>query len=138
MRKYLSALLVATMAVQPALAATAVTTANVNFRQGPGTGYGSFGTPPSGTTVEISECDDAGSWCAISVDGKSGFVSGSYLQLAEPEQTTGWPRSFETDSGATLILYQPASPDRPDTAGRPSHAHRYDHRQGTTDHLWRC
>lgn len=107
MRKYLSALLVATMAVQPALAATAVTTANVNFRQGPGTGYGSFGTLPSGTTVEISECDDAGSWCAISVDGKSGFVSGSYLQLAEPEQTTGWPRSFETDSGATLILYQP-------------------------------
>jgi len=62
---------------------------------------------PSGTAVDIGECDDSGAWCSVSVNGENGFVSGSYLHLSEPEETTGWPRSFETGNGATLILYQP-------------------------------
>ncbi len=107
MRTFLSAILVTTLAVQPAIAATAVTTANVNFRQGPGTGYATFGTLPNGTSVELSDCNDSGSWCAVTVNGQNGFISGSYLQLTEPEQTTGWPRSYQTDGGATLVLYQP-------------------------------
>lgn len=102
-----SALIVQTVFVNGAFAAPAVTTANVNFRQGPGTGFGTLGTVPNGTPVELENCDDTGAWCSISYNGQNGFVSGRYLQLTEPEQTTGWPRSFETDGGATLILYQP-------------------------------
>ncbi|MTH96155.1 SH3 domain-containing protein [Roseibium sp. RKSG952] len=96
-----------TVLLEGAFAAPAVTTANVNFRQGPGTGYGSFGTIPNGSPVELGECNDTGSWCSVSFNGQNGFVSGNYLQLTEPEQTTGWPRSYETPAGATLILYQP-------------------------------
>ena len=55
----------------------------------------------------MENCDDSGAWCSISYNGQNGFVSGQYLQLSEPEQTTGWPRSFQTDAGATLVLYQP-------------------------------
>ncbi|POF28043.1 SH3 domain-containing protein [Roseibium marinum] len=102
-----SALLVQSVLVNGVLAAPAVTTANVNFRQGPGTGYGSFGTVANGTAVELEDCDDGGAWCSISYGGRNGFVSGRYLQLTEAEETTGWPRSFRTDAGATLVLYQP-------------------------------
>ncbi|PVB60197.1 SH3 domain-containing protein [Labrenzia sp. 011] len=102
-----SALLVQSVLVNGVLAAPAVTTANVNFRQGPGTGYGSFGTVPSGTPVELENCDEGGAWCSVSYDGRNGFVSGRYLQLTEAEKTTGWPRSFQTDAGASLVLYQP-------------------------------
>ena len=107
MRKSLSVLLSSTLILQTVfvngvLAAPALTTANVNFRQGPGTNFGSLGTVPSGTQVEMENCDDSGAWCSISYNGQNGFVSGQYLQLSEPEQTTGWPRSFQTDAGATL------------------------------------
>ncbi len=111
MKAFLATFLAAILVVQPVLAATAVTTANVNFRQGPGTGFASLGTLPSGTSVEMSECDDTGAWCAISVNGQNGFVAGSYLSPSEPEQTTGWPRSYQTDGGATLVLYQPQFTD---------------------------
>ncbi|MDN3718750.1 SH3 domain-containing protein [Roseibium salinum] len=79
----------------------------MNFRQGPGTGYGTLGTVPDGTQVELQNCDDSGAWCSISFNGQNGFVSGKYLQLTEAEEGTGWPRSYRTDGGATLILYQP-------------------------------
>ncbi len=112
MRKILSVLLSSILVVQPVfvqsvLAAPAVTTANVNFRQGPGTGFGSLGTVPSGSQVDMQNCDDTGAWCSISFNGQNGFVSGQYLQLSEPEQNTGWPRSYQTGNGATLVLYQP-------------------------------
>lgn len=112
MRKYVSvllssALLLQTVFVNGVLAAPAVTTANVNFRQGPGTGFGSLGTVANGTAVDLQNCDDNGAWCSVSYNGQNGFISGNYLQLTEPEETTGWPRSFQTDGGATLILYQP-------------------------------
>jgi uncharacterized protein YraI len=112
MRKFLSvllssALIIQTVFVNGAFAAPAVTTANVNFRQGPGTGFGTLGTVPNGTQVELGDCDDTGAWCSVSYNGQNGFVSGRYLQLTEQEEKTGWPRSFQTDGGATLILYQP-------------------------------
>ncbi|MEM5583980.1 SH3 domain-containing protein [Roseibium sp. AS2] len=102
-----STLLLQTVLVEGVLAAPAVTTANVNFRQGPGTGHGSLGTVPNGTPVDLENCDDSGAWCSVSYNGQNGFISGRYLQLTEPEETTGWPRSFRTDAGATLVLYQP-------------------------------
>jgi uncharacterized protein YraI len=108
MRSFLATFLAALLFVQPVLAATAVTTANVNFRQGPGTGFASLGTLPSGTSVEMTNCDDTGAWCAISVNGQNGFVSRPLLcRRPSRKQTTGWPRSYQTDGGATLVLYQP-------------------------------
>lgn len=89
----------------PALAAPAVTTANVNFRSGPGTGFASMGTLPAGSEVDAGECDSSGSWCAVTVQGASGFVSAQYLRISE--DPTAWPRAYTTDTGASIVLHQP-------------------------------
>ena len=104
MRKIVALALVPAIAAFPALGAPGVTTQSVNFRSGPGTNFGSLRTIPSGTSVDIGDCDAAGSWCAVTFSGKSGFVSGQYLQKSdEPE---GWPRSYDVGNGR-MVLYQP-------------------------------
>ncbi|MEJ8570935.1 SH3 domain-containing protein [Microbaculum marinum] len=98
-------LLAAPSLVVPARAAPGVTTANVNFRTGPGTSYASMGTLASGTPVEVGDCDESGAWCAVSQGDRNGFVSGQYLTI--DEDPTAWPRAFTTDGGATIVLHQP-------------------------------
>jgi len=91
--------------VQSALAAPAITTSNVNFREGPGTNYKSITTIPQGSEVELGDCDESGSWCGVEFGGRTGFVSGKFLQASE--DAGGWPRTFVTGKDATLVLYQP-------------------------------
>ena len=80
MRQAIAFTLVPILAATTALAAPGVTTASVNFRSGPGTSFSSIRTLPAGTAVEIGECEESGSWCAVSVKGQSGFISGRYLE----------------------------------------------------------
>src|ERR671912_9462 len=103
-RRIIALALVPIITTAPALAAPGITTASVNFRSGPGTQFSSLRTLPQGTAVDIGDCEDAGSWCAITVGGRSGFVSGRYLQ--EKKEAEDWPRSYETGNGR-MILYQP-------------------------------
>lgn len=101
-------LMTAALVAGSALAGPAVTTANVNFRSGPGTGFDSQGQLVEGTAVDLGECDDSGAWCAVSVDGKQGFVNGKYLNQADATtDRPGWPRVYTTDGGAEITLYQP-------------------------------
>jgi uncharacterized protein YraI len=93
------------LSASAAMAIPATTTANVNFRSGPGTSFASMGTVPSGSQVDMGECDDGGTWCTVTVNGQSGFMSGQYLQ-ADDDQSA-WPRAYTTDSGATIVLHQP-------------------------------
>ena len=106
MRRLTLALTLFAIASVPAEAGPATTSASVNFREGPGTGFDSLGTIAAGAQVDVKECDDGGTWCAVSFDGQNGFVSGKYLNDADPKGL-GWPRAFTTDSGATITLYQP-------------------------------
>ena len=76
MRKVVVFTLIWTTVAAVAGAATVVTTTNVNFRSGPGTNYSAMRTLPVGTSIDIGDCDDAGSWCAVTVEGKKGFASG--------------------------------------------------------------
>ncbi|URK89288.1 SH3 domain-containing protein (plasmid) [Rhizobium sp. RCAM05350] len=88
-------LMTAALMAGSALAAPAITTANVNFRSGPGTGFGSLGQLVEGTAVDLGECDDSGAWCAVSVKGEQGFVSGKYLNQADATtDRLGWPASI--------------------------------------------
>lgn len=105
MRRLIATLVSTAMIVQNVLAAPAVTTANVNFRKGPGTSYKSMLTIPQGAGVELGECDESGSWCAVEYEGRAGFVSGKFVQASE--DAGGWPRTFSTGKDATLVLYQP-------------------------------
>ncbi len=113
MRKILAVVISNCLIIQTAFATPALTTANVNFRQGPGTNYSSLGTVPKGSPVEMDACDDAGAWCSVTIGKNTGFISGAYLQPAQGKETNeaGWPKSYETGNGATLVLYQPQFSD---------------------------
>ena len=68
MRKLVVFALIWTSVAVVAVAAPGVTTTNVNFRSGPGTNYSTMRTLPVGTSIDIGDCDDAGSWCAVTVE----------------------------------------------------------------------
>ncbi|WP_311027986.1 SH3 domain-containing protein [Mesorhizobium koreense] len=87
-------------------AVPATATDNVKLRTGPGTGYSSAGTIPADAQIELKGCDEAGAWCAVDYAGKSGFVSGKYLNQADAD-TPNWPRAYDTSSGGQIVLYQP-------------------------------
>lgn len=78
------ALAAVTLAGLPALAqaAPAVSTANVNMRSGPSTGYPPVQVIPAGMRVEIHGCLQSANWCDVSFARYRGWVSGSYLQAA--------------------------------------------------------
>ncbi|MDX5593165.1 SH3 domain-containing protein [Pseudovibrio sp. SPO723] len=105
MRLLVVALLAFSLEMAQAQAYTGTITTKVNFREGPGTNFQSMGTLDAGTSVEITECDESGSWCAVSISGQSGFVSGEYISVSEEEG--GWPRTFQAEDGAVIVLYQP-------------------------------
>ncbi|WP_114943571.1 SH3 domain-containing protein [Microvirga calopogonii] len=104
MRQVIAFALVPILASTTVLAAPGVTTTSVNFRSGPGTSFSSIRTLPAGTEVDIGECEESGSWCAVEVKGQSGFISGRYLE--EQKNTEGWPRSYEVGEGR-MVLFQP-------------------------------
>lgn len=106
MRTFPLMLLACSFVVPPAFAGPASVTATVNFREGPGTGYPSMGTIPDGSSIDLAACDAVGGWCAVNFEGKTGFVSGKYINEADSGRP-GWPRSYTTDKGAEIILFQP-------------------------------
>lgn len=54
------------------------TTANVNFREGAGTGYASKQVLPKGT--RLTATDVSGNWTKVNVNGASGYVYSQYLK----------------------------------------------------------
>ncbi|AOF94041.1 SH3 domain-containing protein [Sinorhizobium sp. RAC02] len=112
MRRLAALLITVSLVATAASAAPAITTTKVNLRTGPGTGYPTAGTVGEGVTVDVSECDASGAWCAVKLDGREGFINGKYIEQADPHKPN-WPRSFTTDKGATLTLFQPQITDWP-------------------------
>lgn len=60
------------------------TTANLNLRDGAGTGYGVIAVIPNGSTVTIN--GDA--WYPINYESKNGWVSGKYLDMTPGDTQT--------------------------------------------------
>jgi uncharacterized protein YraI len=63
-----------------ASAAPAITQSAVNMRAGPGTQYPVLTTLPGRAPVDVAGCD--GSWCQVNWNGREGYVSANYLQMA--------------------------------------------------------
>ena len=70
-------------------------------------GLGRVGVLPSGTEVDLQDCDDSGSWCAVTHEGRTGFVSGRYLKETGGETDRQWPRSFKVGDKEFVVLHQP-------------------------------
>lgn len=64
-------------------AGTATTTTNLNLRAGPGTNSTILYTIPGSTSISITGVPNNG-WYPVTVNGKSGYVSGTYLKNITP------------------------------------------------------
>ncbi|MFT7595439.1 MAG: hypothetical protein ACI8R4_002767 [Paracoccaceae bacterium] len=119
MKRVISAGMICLLTVSTATARPAQVTANVNVRTGPGSSHESLGVLNQGTTVDLLNCNDSGSWCAVAAQGQNGFVSGQYIVVTGEEAGTGtaeredtiWPRAFGLDGGAFVVLYEPQFSD---------------------------
>lgn len=73
------------LVAMPSLADAAVrgfSTANVNMRSGPSTGYPAVTVIPVGAPVTIYGCMSSVNWCDVAFAGGRGWVSGNYVQAA--------------------------------------------------------
>ena len=104
MLKLLAPALIALALSTGALASPGRTTTGVNLRAGPGTNFSTLQVLPAGAAVDVTTCDDAGAWCAVTYKGGKGFVSGRYLQASNDKER--WPRAFDIGQGR-LVLHQP-------------------------------
>ncbi|MFT5343190.1 MAG: hypothetical protein ACI9BH_002409 [Paracoccaceae bacterium] len=109
MKEVIAGSMIIVLTVTTAFAGPAQTTANVNFRSGPGASNSSLGVLQAGTDVDLVNCDDSGSWCAIDVEGQSGFVSGKYLVSSAQDENSSsrWPRAFALSGESFVVLYEP-------------------------------
>jgi uncharacterized protein YraI len=107
MKRIVSTVVCIAMGAPLAIAAPAQITADVNFRTGPGTSNSIIQTIPESSDVDLLDCNESGSWCAVQFQGKTGFVSGQYLVQTEAEDTARWPRSFALDGDSFIVLYEP-------------------------------
>ena len=68
---------------------TATTKTNLNLRSGPGTGSSILYTIPGNTSIALTGIPNNG-WYPVTVNGKSGYVSGKYLTgISEYTSGTG-------------------------------------------------
>lgn len=64
-----------------------ITGDRVNLRTGPGLAYASLGHLYKGDTVRVNGSENG--WYAVDVDGKEGYVSGTYVQIRQSGQASG-------------------------------------------------
>jgi uncharacterized protein YraI len=65
------------------MALDAYSTTHLNLRAGPGTQYPIVGVMNRQVQTEITGCLADWSWCAMRVDGKTGWAASQYLVMAE-------------------------------------------------------
>ncbi len=68
--------------MEPFAAATAKTTANLNLRKGPGTGYSVIAVIPKGTTVSVVNKSPQNGFLNISFNGSNGWSHTDYLTVS--------------------------------------------------------
>ncbi|WP_342360593.1 SH3 domain-containing protein [Terrarubrum flagellatum] len=98
---------IATALAASAMAQDAYTTAGVNMRSGPGTGYPVVMGLPEGAGVDIVG-DCAGPWCNIEAEGARGWVASAYLDRTGAEPPGASPRVYVQPRPP--IYVQPAPP----------------------------
>ncbi|WP_027965261.1 peptidoglycan-binding protein [Halalkalibacillus halophilus] len=77
-------------------------TTNLNFREGPSTGYDRIATIPQGTIVDLIGTSDSG-WLNVRYDGDEGWVSGDYVDTLNLSIVTGTSVRYRTEPGGSNI-----------------------------------
>lgn len=92
-------LAIGVLAAGAAQAADAISTADLNIRTGPGTGYAALGTIPGMAPVNVRGCTSGYGWCQVSYGGLFGWASSRYLAFRE-----GSAGGSSDDFGRTAAL----------------------------------
>jgi uncharacterized protein YraI len=91
---------------RPARPGSAVVSAKVNLRSGPGTDSEVLTTIPAGSSVRVANC--SGEWCTVTWNGQSGYAIARNLNLGASRQARayppqpGYPDGYE---GAPPVVY---------------------------------
>lgn len=88
-------------------ATSAIVTADLNIRTGPGTGYQRFGTIPYGSHVTVIGCLSGYSWCDVSWAGERGWVSSNYLAYRVDGYDPRPISSVAVSIGVPIIAFEP-------------------------------
>ncbi|UXM95717.1 SH3 domain-containing protein [Bartonella sp. HY329] len=101
MKRFLSSLLVSIfcLGAGTALAADAITTGNVNLRNGPSTRYRVQATLPAGYPININQC--RANWCSINAGGYSGWISARYIAYQNARQPV---RPYVGNPGPAVVM----------------------------------
>ncbi|GAA1858390.1 hypothetical protein GCM10009715_02380 [Paeniglutamicibacter psychrophenolicus] len=91
----------ASVTVAAALPASVRTTANLNLRTGPSTGYRILVTIPKGTTVKVLSRASNG-WYKVSYAGRTGWVSNYYVTAVGSSSPGALPASVRTTANLNL------------------------------------
>ena len=71
----------------------------LNFRSSPGTGNNIIGQIPNGTRLTVTSRGSV--WCAVSYNGRAGYVMTSFLSFVSNQQPTPTPPPLPTPSSGT-------------------------------------
>lgn len=83
---------------------TMYTNANsLNVRKGPGTSYATVGSLPHGSKITVLSTE-ANGWHKISFQGGSAYVSGKYVQKAQPSGSTPTPTPGPVGTGSLAYM----------------------------------
>lgn len=88
-----------------AIAASAVSTGNVNVRSGPSAQYERINTLRRGQAVEVTGC--RGGWCYVETRGNDGWVSASYLRADRQRPSSGPGIGFSFNFGTAPDVRPP-------------------------------
>lgn len=91
-----------------AMAASAVTLANLNLRAGPGTVYPVVRVLPPNVAVTIYGCNAGTTWCDVGFARDRGWVSASYLQVMYKNRPVVVTPAVVPAVGLTVVTYNQA------------------------------
>ena len=78
------------------------TTADLNLRSGAGTGFGVIAVIPRGQPVQLHGCNPAVTWCNVSFEGTTGWVSARYL-TPRPAAAIVTPEASQPPDGTVIV-----------------------------------
>lgn len=78
-------------------AETRYTTADLNLRAGPGTGYAILTVIPRGTQISVTSI--SGGWAQTSYGGKSGYASTAYMSVSPPGTSSSYGSAIAIRKG---------------------------------------
>ena len=84
-----------------------ITSGTLNIRSGPGTNYSVIGSLNKGAAVTIT--GSTGSWFSISINGKTGYVSYSYIRLSSSAPATSKTGTVNVSSGTLNVRSGPGT-----------------------------